>query len=270
MKGWEGKTMIRYNYYFKIWKLMAKNAFLGWSTNRNVFSVFLLGKLVRYIFYFGFLYFLVSGSGGFLNYSQKQVLFVTATFIFVDTLAQFFFRSVYSFRSLVVSGDFDLILVKPTNVLFRVLMGGPDPIDFVTLPPILFILIWIGSTLNPTLLHTIYYILLILNSLLIYAAFHILVISINVITLQVDHLIEVFRDLSSMGRFPVGIYKGSLRAILTFIIPIGLMYTLPADSLSGVLTLQSFITATLVGFMFFIGSLKFWNFALKKYTSASS
>lgn len=262
--------MKKYKYYFKIWKLMARNAFLGWSANRNVFFVFLLGKLIRYISYFGFLYFLVNGSNGLMGYSQNQALFVTATFIFIDTLAQFFFRSVYTFRNLVVSGDFDLILVKPANSLFRVLMGGPDPIDLVTIPPILFILIWIGASLHPTILHTTLYILLVLNSILIYASFHILVVAVNVITLQVDHLIEVFRDISSMGRFPVGIYKEPLRALLTFVIPIGLMYTFPANALNGFLGLTAFIGAFFIGILSFMVSLKFWNFALKKYTSASS
>lgn len=262
--------MNRFKYYFKIWRLMAKNALLGWSTNRNVFSIFFLGKIIRYLSYFGFLYFLVKGSNGLLGYSQNQALFVTATFIFIDTTAQFFFRSVYTFRNLVVSGDFDLVLVKPTNSLFRSLMGSPDPIDLLTLPPILFVLVWIGVSLHPTILNTMLYILLTVNSLLIYASFHILVISVSVITLQVDHLIEVFRDLSSMGRFPVGIYKEPLRALLTFIVPIGLMYTFPANAINGLLTPMVYIGTLFVGIIFFAVSVKFWKFALKKYTSASS
>jgi len=42
--------------------------------------------------------------------------------------AQLLFRDVYRFRPKVVSGDFDLILVKPINPLFRVLLGGADPL----------------------------------------------------------------------------------------------------------------------------------------------
>ncbi|HTK03635.1 MAG TPA: hypothetical protein VL401_02590, partial [Alphaproteobacteria bacterium] len=84
---------------------MAKNSLLGWSINRHVFLVFLLGKTVRYISFFGFLYFLIKGTNGFLGYSQNQVLFFTATYVMVDTIAQFFFRSVYSFRPQIISGD---------------------------------------------------------------------------------------------------------------------------------------------------------------------
>lgn len=262
--------MKKIKFYFKIWRLMAKNAFLGWSVSRNVFAVFLTGKLIRYISYFGFLYFLVKGSGGFLGYNQNQVLFVTATYIFIDTTAQFFFRSVYSFRGLVISGDFDQILIKPVNSLFRVLLGGPDPIDFVTLPPILFVLIWIGSSMHPTTFQIFLYILLFLNAILISASFHIFVVGVGIITLEVDYLIDLFRDLTSMGRFPIEVYKEPLRDILTFAVPIGIMFTMPVRALGGLLSPWQFLLMLIIGILFFILSLKFWNFALKKYTSASS
>ena len=191
---------------------MAKNTLLNWSTNRNVFLIFLVGKIIRYIFYFGFLYFLVKGTNGFLGYSQNQILFFTATFMLIDTLAQFLFRDVYNFRPLVVSGDFDLVLVKPLNALFRVLLGGPDPIDLITIPPILIFVIWLGSLLHPSVLSTLYYVLLVFNGLIIAAAFHIFVLGFGIITLEVDHMVMVYRDLSSMGRFPVDIYKQPLNA----------------------------------------------------------
>ena len=181
----------RFKYYFKIWKLMAKNTLLNWSTNRNVFLIFLVGKIIRYIFYFGFLYFLVKGTNGFLGYSQNQILFFTATFMLIDTLAQFLFRDVYNFRPLVVSGDFDLVLVKPLNALFRVLLGGPDPIDLITIPPILIFVIWLGSLLHPSVLSTLYYVLLVFNGLIIAAAFHIFVLGFGIITLEVENMVII-------------------------------------------------------------------------------
>ncbi len=250
--------------------MMAKNALLNWSTNRNVFLVFLIGKIIRYISYFGFLYFLVKGTNGFLGYTQNQVLFVTATYTFVDTVAQFFFRSVYTFRPLVISGDFDLILVKPANALFRVLLGGPDPIDLITIPPLIFVLILIGSSLNPSLLQVLSYILLLLNAFLIATAFHIFVLGFGVITLEVDHLIMVYRDLASMGRFPVDIYKQPFKGILTFIVPVAVMFTFPARVLMGLESFVGILFSILIGIIAFLTSMKFWNFALTKYTSASS
>lgn len=261
---------MRLNYYFKIWLLMAKNALLNWSVNRSVLLVFLLGKMIRYFAYFGFLYFLVKGTNGFLGYSQNQVLFFTATYILVDTIAQFFFRNVYSFRPMIISGDFDLVLVKPLNALFRVLLGGPDPIDLITLPPIIFVTFYLGSLIGPTTIEVIYYIILVINGLLIAAAFHIAVLSFGIITLEVDHMIMVYRDLASMGRFPIDIYKEPLKGILTYVVPVGIMVTIPARALIGLVTPIGVLLTLGFGACVLYLSLRFWNFALMKYSSASS
>lgn len=249
---------------------MAKNSLLNWSMNRHVLLVFLLGKIIRYIFYFGFLYFLVNSTNGFLGYSKNQVLFFTATFVLIDTVGQFFFRNVYSFRPTLISGDFDLVLVKPLNALFRVLLGGPDPIDLVTIPPILIVVVWIGSLLHPNIFQIITYMILVVNGLLIAAAFHIFVLGFGVVTLEVDNLIMAYRDLTSMGRFPVDIYKQPLQSILTFVVPIGIMVTIPAKSLMGLVNPVWIFASLIFGALLLFSSLRFWNFALKKYTSASS
>src|SRR3989344_2957830 len=260
--------MKRIIYYLKIWLLMARNAFIVWFNRRNLLIIFLLGKVIRYIFYFTFLYFLVNSSKGLSGFTGNQVLFFTATYVLIDTVAQFFFRSVYTFRQLIVSGDFDLVLLKPVNALFRVLMGGPDPIDFVTIPPIIFVTFYLGSILQPTPLQVFYYLLLVANGLVIAMAFHIVVLSLGVITLEIDHTIMVFRDLSSMGRLPIDIYKEPFKSVLTYIIPVGLMITLPAKGLFGLVTPVGVLFSIAFGFVFLFLSLRFWNFALTKYTSA--
>jgi len=249
---------------------MMRNSISLWLWNRSLAAFFLTGKVIRYIFYFLFIYFLSSKTQGISGYSSNQMLFFLATFAVVDNLSQFLFRNVYSFRQLIVSGDFDLVLSKPLNPLFRSIMGGPDPIDLVMILPLILVTILFGISLDPSLLEIFYYIVLIINGLLISLSFHIAVISLGIITLEVDHTIMIYRDISSMGRFPVDIYKFPLREILTFIVPVGVMATLPAKSLMGLISPLGLVSAIFFGFGILYFSLNFWKFALKKYTSASS
>lgn len=217
-----------------------------------------------------FLYFLVSGSQGLAGYTSIQTIFFFLTFNVVDIVAQFLFREVYKFRNLVVTGDLDLVMTKPMNPLFRVLMGGADVIDFVTIPPLIFAVWYVGSQLSPTLKDTTYYLLLIVNGLIISTAFHIAVLSLGIITLEIDHTIMIFRDLTNLGRLPVDIYKEPMRAVLTYLIPVGLMITLPAKALMGFVSPAGVFLSFGFGVLALFISLNFWNFALKKYTSASS
>lgn len=256
--------------YLRIYIKMAKNSFVVWLTRRSAFAIFLLGKIVRYTFYFGFLFFLVKRTNGFAGFSGNQILFFTATYVLIDTLAQFLFRSVYSFRPLVVSGDLDLVLVKPINSLFRSLLGGADPVDLITLPAIIGVVIYIGNLLNPSVLHTTYYMLLVMNGMVISAAFHIAVLSLGIITMEIDHTVMIYRDLISMGRLPVDIYKEPFKSILTFVVPVGVMITIPAKALMGLVSPIGVISTLLFGVALLLLSIRFWHYALKKYTSASS
>ena len=257
-------------FYTKVWILMAKNSIRSWINRKEAVVIFVTGKVVRYIFYFGFLYFLVTRTNGILGFSANQALFFTATFTLVDVLGQFLFRSVYTFRQLVVSGDFDLVLLKPINPLFRSIAGGPDPMDLITIPPIVGVVVYVGSLLNPTLLSVLFFVVLVINALLVSMSIHILVVSLSIIALTADHLVMVFRDFSTMGRFPVDIYKEPLKSFLTFVVPVSLMFTVPSKALMGLLSPVGVLISMFFGVTIFIFSLKFWNFALKKYTSASS
>ncbi len=257
-------------YYLKIWLMMSKNAFLIWFAQSKLLTLFLMGKVLRFGFFITFLYFLLKGTDRLAGYDTNQAIFFFLTFNVIDVLAQFFFREVYRFRSLIVSGDFDLILTKPMSALFRSLMGGADVVDLVTIPPLLIAVFYVGRMLNPDFLHLIFYILLLFNGLLIAAAFHIAVLSLGIITLEIDHTIMIYRDLTNLGRFPIDIYKEPLKGILTYFLPIGVMITLPAKALMGLVSLPGVLWSLGLGVAVIVLSIKFWNFALTKYTSASS
>lgn len=256
--------------YFKVWWLMSRNAFMGWITHRIGATTFIIGKLIRFGFFLIFLVFILKGSKTIAGYNLNQAVFFFLTFNLIDVFAQFLFREVYRFRPLVISGALDLVLVKPISALFRSLMGGADLLDLMTIPPLIIAVIIIGKSFGPTPLQIISYILLIVNGLVIAAAFHIAVLSLAIITLEIDHTIMIYRDLTSLGRFPIDIYKEPIKGILTYLIPVGIMISFPAKVLMGVLSIGGVLWSIAMGAVLLTISISFWNFALKKYTSASS
>ena len=110
--------MKRLLYYLRIWVFMSRNSFLMVLNQRSVLLIFLAGKVLRFLFFISFLFFLLKGAENLAGYNSTQTIFFFLSFMVVDTTAQFFFREVYRFRSYVVTGDFDLILAKPMNALF--------------------------------------------------------------------------------------------------------------------------------------------------------
>ena len=262
--------MKRLFYYLKIWVLMSKNSFLVMLSQKFLLLLFLAGKVLRFVFFVAFLYFLVIGSESLAGYSVNQVIFFFLTFNVVDILAQFFFREVYRFRPLIVSGGFDLVLVKPMDALFRVLMGGADVIDLITIPPLIIAVFYVGSLLNPSFLHIVLYVLLVFNALIIATAFHIAALSLGIITLEIDNTIMIYRDIVNLGKFPIGIYRQPLRTVLMYLIPVGIMISMPAKALMGMVSFWGIAVSFALGIVLLFIATKFWHYALRFYTSASN
>lgn len=229
---------------------------------------FLIGKLMRFGTYFFFVSYLLFNTKVLAGYNINQTLVFFLTFNIIDTLAQLLFREVYRFRPLVVSGELDAILIKPFHPFVRILVGGIDLLDLLTVFIYVGILIFFITQLGTlTLFNVLLFFLLIVNAMVIATAFHIIVLALGIFTTEVDHTILIYRDLSRLGAFPVDIYAEPLRSLLTFVIPIAVMSTFPVKSLMGILSLNLvFISFAISGILFFI-AMVMWNNALKKYQS---
>jgi ABC-2 type transport system permease protein len=80
----------------------------------------------------------------------------------------------------------------------------------------------------------------------------------------------IFDGLFQMARYPMGMYPGWLQMVLTWVVPVGLITTVPAEALTGVQSAG--MLAASLGFatvMLGIGSLLFRK-GLRRYASASS
>ncbi len=80
----------------------------------------------------------------------------------------------------------------------------------------------------------------------------------------------VFDALFQMARYPVGLYPGWLRLALTWVVPVGLMTTVPAQALTG--SLQAGILAGGAGLALamLVGASVLFRAGLRRYASASS
>jgi ABC-2 type transport system permease protein len=254
-----------------IWWLYALTSFQGVLINKPLIGVFILAKLLRIGLFFVFLIFLFHGSSGLAGYSRNQIIFFYLAFNLIDTLAQFFFRAVYSFRPLLVNGYFDFLLIQPASPLLFVLLGGPDLMDLIMLFLISGFTLWWGiAFIQPSLWQWLLFLLMVINGLVVAAGFHIFVLGLGVITLSVDHLIMIYRDFTSMLRIPVDLYVEPIRFLITFIIPLGVMITFPAKALLGLLGWQLIIFSFAFSIIGLYLSLRFWRFSLRFYQSASS
>lgn len=255
----------------KVIFIYSSNSLQQMLSNLPVFILFFVSKLIRYGLFFLFLMLLFNSVTSVMGYSREQMLIFYLIFNLIDTTSQLMFREVYRFRPLIVSGGFDAVLTKPFSPIIRSLFGGPDFIDFSVLIIIVAATIYVANTyIHPSWLQVILFLAMVANSLLISTAFHILVLGIGIITFSVDHLVMIYRDLSALMRIPVDMFTNPIRSILTFVVPVGIMFTFPAKVLFGLLSWQMVILSFIFGVLSLYLSLKFWHYSLRQYQSASS
>lgn len=230
--------------------------------------MFSLGKLIRFSMFFLFVYYLLSNTKLLAGYTLTQTVIFYLTYNIIDSLSQLLFREVYRFRPLVVSGELDSILVKPYHPFLRILMGGIDILDgFITLIYVAISVYFILQLPNFAPYHLVLYFALIVNALLIATGFHIAVLALGILTTEVDHTIMIYRDMMRMGSFPVDIYQQPLRFLVTFVVPIGIMISIPVKSLFDILSPWWYTASFGFAIMTIIVALILWDLALKKYQS---
>ena len=258
--------------YLKVWQHFGKNALQETFINRGSNILFMLGKIIRLGMSLLFLFLIRENIDVFAGYTSDQMIVFFLTYQIIDIVGQVIYRGVYIFSNLVRSGEFDFLLTQPIHPLFRALTGKPDINDFIFLFPNILLTGYILSLLHLTITtwSILWYVVLLINAFLIVTALHILVLVVGILTTEVDGVIWIYRDLSHMGRFPVSIYMEPLRFALFFLIPIGMMITIPTEILLGLQPSYSTVWAFLVGFGSFLVSLKIWEWALQHYSSTGS
>jgi ABC-2 type transport system permease protein len=258
--------------YFKVWSITASNAVQETFVNRGTSVLFFVGKSIRFLMVLVFLMLVRQTTKQFGSYTTDQMIVFFLTYQLLDLLGQIVYRGVYSFGNMVKSGEFDFLLSKPINPLFRALTGSPDINDVIFLFPSMIISGFIFSQLhvNITFSSILWYLILLINSYLIITALHIIVVTVGILTTEVDGIIWMYRDLVRLGQFPISVYGEPLRSILFFIVPIGIMITIPAEVLIQIPTTYSIFGAMGIGLGTLFISLRLWNWGVKQYSSASS
>ncbi len=79
-----------------------------------------------------------------------------------------------------------------------------------------------------------------------------------------------FDAVFQMARYPVGLYPGWLRLALTWVVPVGIMTTVPAQALTGELPAGTLLGSLALALALLTGASALFRTGLRRYASASS
>jgi ABC-2 type transport system permease protein len=112
-------------------------------------------------------------------------------------------------------------------------------------------------------------VLLVAATLLLYSLW-ILTVSAAFYVVKVDNLTYLFSSIFDAARWPSSVFRGFFHVVFTFVIPLAMMTTYPAQALLGRLEAQT-LALSVLGSAAFAGFARLvWLRSIRRYTSASS
>jgi len=87
---------------------------------------------------------------------------------------------------------------------------------------------------------------------------------------RIENILQIFWMVYGAGRWPVGIYPGWLRFVLTALVPVAVAVTIPAQALTGRLGWVGLLQVAVGAVVSLWISRMFWKFGLRHYSGASA
>lgn len=114
------------------------------------------------------------------------------------------------------------------------------------------------------------FIVMLLAGAVIIYSFWLMLATLSFWFVRVENILEIFQSVYEAGRWPISLYPGWMRFALTFIIPIAFVTTVPAEALTGRLTTETLLGATVLAGLLFAISRVIWRIGLKQYSGTSA
>jgi ABC-2 type transport system permease protein len=207
------------------------------------------------------------------DWSFHEVLLVVGLFqLFIGLVDALITPNVEDFTEHLRLGTMDFILTKPLNSQFHASLRR---INVWRLPDALLGLGLIGyasaqlhAPFSPDRV-ALFVVLIVCAAIILYALVMLLITSAFWLV-QLENVMELLFTFYEAGRFPVTVFPAWVRALLTFVVPIAFVTTVPASVLLGRLSGEFVLFAVGVAAILFTACVLFWRFAVRHYSSASS
>ncbi|MGC6482000.1 MAG: ABC transporter permease [Synechococcus sp.] len=207
------------------------------------------------------------------GWTWHQALLVQGFYTVFDGMASTWLRpNLGSIVTHVREGTLDFVLLKPIDSQFWVSLRTFSPAG---LPEILLGLLlagWgafqSGAVPTPGLLAVVV-MMLVVAGMILYSLWF-LIAATSIWFVKTWNATEVLRALLASGRYPLEAYPAPLRVLFTLILPVAFLTTVPAEVVLGRLDGSMVCLGVGLAAGFFTLARRFWLFALRFYTSASS
>lgn len=261
--------------YLRLISIFIKSALQNEMAYRFNFLINILYSLLGLAGSIGGLFILYANEESLNGWSFAETLVLLGVYLTVEASRELFIgpslNKLAGMDGELESGTFDFTLLKPVPVQFHVSVRSWSIWSVFNIAIGLGVMgtaiYRLGIVYKPIDM-LIFIIALIISQVLIYSIM--LILSSVAFWYRGTYLLWVLNDIMQTGRYPIGIYPGFIKLVLTWVIPVGFIVTVPAEVLAGRTDYFALAGGFLLSVFLFIFASVFFKKSLNKYTSASS
>ena len=242
---------------------------LEYQLNGLIDLLAMVGNLAGSLFVISLFYGPGRSLGG---WSWEAALVVLGVYTVLDGACTSFLRpNLAMIVTHVQQGTLDFILLKPIDSQFWLSFRTVSPAGLPEIVTGLGLILWAagkaGASLTPTGCLTAA--LMLASSLVILYSLWFGLATTSIWFVKTWNATEVLRAALTAGRYPISAYPLGLRSLLTVVLPVAFLTTVPAEAILGRVSGGAAAASLLMATVCLILCRGFWGYALRFYTSAS-
>ena len=203
----------------------------------------------------------------------KQALIIQAIYTILNGITNTWFNpNLTEIVKHIREGTLDFVLLKPVDSQFFISLKKIAPSGFLEIMLGFFLLLYCFriNEININLSFLTISVITLICSISILYSLWFFISTTTIWFVKTWNATEVLRSFLYIGRFPLTSFSYSLRIFFSIFIPIAFITSIPSEVILGQSAIWKIFLEISICAIFLFSSRKFWFFALKFYTSASS
>lgn len=205
------------------------------------------------------------------TWSMEQMTLYIGTFSLIDAINMtFFFFGINQLPQKIFTGDMDIYLSQPVNPLFRITF---EKINLGSIPLIAFsclIIAWGAKNVEINIESIAKYLILLIFMIVLYYDLQVIVRSTAFFWISISGVLKLEAECIKLCmQLPGNVYKGLYKIIFCFIIPYGILATMPVQGVFEERGCLCFVYALIITIVFTYFMIWIWKKGIKRYNGVN-
>jgi ABC-2 type transport system permease protein len=239
------------------------------------FLLIISGVLLQMVMSLLFLNIIFSFVNNIAGWTYNQALLIVASYMMVEGLNWALFAELAGIGQAIKLGTLDNLITRPMSTQFLISVWRADPEDWGRVITAVLIFIYavpgLGLGFSQMAVNGFFYFFMIFFALAITYSITLIFKSLAFWFTDTNSLWMLVNQTIRVSQYPTDIFfHRAVRIIFSTVLPLAFMATIPAKIFLYGFNFWLIASSILLAAIFFFGSRKFWQYALRHYSSASS